>query len=511
MAGLPDRLAPALRAGVSAAAAGCARDRPRPADLDSLPPVMRDSLPRVFAASDFVAQACARDAELLGDLGGEYGLTRPSAPGDYAARAPAAGTAAPRRTCWPRCAAGVGGRWCASPGAPWPAGRRSRRRLPICPTSPTRPSAWRTEHARQALAARYGEPRSAAGAHSRWSWSPWASSAARELNFSSDVDLVLLFPEHGETDGPRADRQRGVLHAPRPGPDPAAGNRHPRWLHAARGHAAAPLRRQRSAGGELRRLRGLPAAAWPRLGALRLRQGAAGYRARATMPRSAPPPLGPFVYRRYLDYGVFESLREMKALIEREVERRELAGHIKLGPGGIREIEFIVQAFQLIRGGRERAADDFAAAGAATARTSCSCCRRGAWRSCARPICSCGGWRTACRCSPTARSTASRRSRSRSERIALAMGAAGLAGAAGASSDRASGVCQPALSTGRVRGAARGGAAVSIDLGRLWDAQAPRRAALADALARAGCSREPRAGGADAAGAARLGAGAQAR
>jgi [glutamine synthetase] adenylyltransferase / [glutamine synthetase]-adenylyl-L-tyrosine phosphorylase len=64
--------------------------------------------------------------------------------------------------------------------------------------------------------------------------------------------------------------------------------------------------------------------------------------------------LGPFVYRRYLDYGVFESLREMKALIEREVERRELAGHIKLGPGGIREIEFIVQAFQLIRGGRER-------------------------------------------------------------------------------------------------------------------------------------------------------------
>src|SRR5262249_58841275 len=61
-----------------------------------------------------------------------------------------------------------------------------------------------------------------------------------------------------------------------------------------------------------------------------------------------------FVYRRYLDYGVFESLREMKALIEREVERRELADHVKLGPGGIREIEFIVQAFQLIRGGRDK-------------------------------------------------------------------------------------------------------------------------------------------------------------
>ena len=62
----------------------------------------------------------------------------------------------------------------------------------------------------------------------------------------------------------------------------------------------------------------------------------------------------PFVYRRYLDFGVFESLREMKALIEREVARRELADNIKLGPGGIREIEFIVQAFQLVRGGQDR-------------------------------------------------------------------------------------------------------------------------------------------------------------
>ena len=62
----------------------------------------------------------------------------------------------------------------------------------------------------------------------------------------------------------------------------------------------------------------------------------------------------PFVYRRYLDFGVFEALRDMKALIEREVLRRELKDNIKLGPGGIREIEFIVQSLQLIRGGTER-------------------------------------------------------------------------------------------------------------------------------------------------------------
>jgi len=61
--------------------------------------------------------------------------------------------------------------------------------------------------------------------------------------------------------------------------------------------------------------------------------------------------LRPFVYRRYLDYGVFSSLREMKALIEAEVKRREYRDNLKLGSGGIREIEFIVQTLQLVRGG----------------------------------------------------------------------------------------------------------------------------------------------------------------
>jgi glutamate-ammonia-ligase adenylyltransferase len=61
----------------------------------------------------------------------------------------------------------------------------------------------------------------------------------------------------------------------------------------------------------------------------------------------------PFVYRRYLDFGVFESLREMKALIVREVARRDLEQDLKLGMGGIREIEFIVQSMQLVRGGND--------------------------------------------------------------------------------------------------------------------------------------------------------------
>ncbi len=63
--------------------------------------------------------------------------------------------------------------------------------------------------------------------------------------------------------------------------------------------------------------------------------------------------LHPFVYRRYLDFGAIDALRSMKKMISKEEVRRGLQQNIKLGSGGIREIEFIVQVFQLIRGGRD--------------------------------------------------------------------------------------------------------------------------------------------------------------
>ena len=62
--------------------------------------------------------------------------------------------------------------------------------------------------------------------------------------------------------------------------------------------------------------------------------------------------LRPFVYRRYLDFGAIESLRKLKHMIEAEVRRRNLNGNFKLGSGGIREVEFIAQVFELMRGGR---------------------------------------------------------------------------------------------------------------------------------------------------------------
>jgi glutamate-ammonia-ligase adenylyltransferase len=64
--------------------------------------------------------------------------------------------------------------------------------------------------------------------------------------------------------------------------------------------------------------------------------------------------LKPFTYRQYIDYSMVDSLRKLKAMIVQEVRRKGLKNDIKLGRGGIREIEFIVQSFQLIRGGRER-------------------------------------------------------------------------------------------------------------------------------------------------------------
>jgi glutamate-ammonia-ligase adenylyltransferase len=63
--------------------------------------------------------------------------------------------------------------------------------------------------------------------------------------------------------------------------------------------------------------------------------------------------LRPFSYRKYVDFSAFESLRDMKARIRQETVRRNLTNNVKLGSGGIREIEFIAQAFQLIRGGKE--------------------------------------------------------------------------------------------------------------------------------------------------------------
>jgi glutamate-ammonia-ligase adenylyltransferase len=176
-----------------------------------------------------------------------------------------------------------------------------------------------------------------------------------ELNFSSDIDLVYLFPSDGESEGPK------VL----------AGQQYFTRLSQ---RVVALLDEVTADGFVFRidtRLRpfgdsGPPVISFAALESYLLQHGRdweryAYVKARVVGARPGDYVetelfqhlISPFVYRRYLDYGVFESLREMHAMIAAEVKRRELADNIKLGPGGIREIEFIVQSLQLVRGGNQ--------------------------------------------------------------------------------------------------------------------------------------------------------------
>ncbi len=88
---------------------------------------------------------------------------------------------------------------------------------------------------------------------------------------------------------------------------------------------------------------------WERYAMIKARQVAGDYKSGKLLMDM----IRPFVYRRYLDYGAFEELRKLKIQITQELKRKDRLENVKLGPGGIREIEFIGQAFQLIRGGCE--------------------------------------------------------------------------------------------------------------------------------------------------------------
>ena len=316
----------------------------------TLGPKFAAVLPRVFAASDFVAEACARDPGLLPELIERFALDRPLESAEAARRAPAGADseadmlAALRR--WRRREL-VRIAWRALAG--WADIEETLREssdfadaaITVC-----------LDYARAQLVARYGEPRGPDGEHQPLVVVAMGKLGGRELNFSSDVDLVLLFPEHGETDGPRPISNEEFFTRLGQGmirllESPTAEGMVLRVDLRLRPFGdSGPLVTSFAALEDYLPLHGRD---WERYAYVKAR-AVSGAERFAEIRAGA---LRPFVYRRYLDYGVFESLREMKALIEREVVRRELAGHVKLGPGGIREIEFIVQTFQLLRGGRD--------------------------------------------------------------------------------------------------------------------------------------------------------------
>jgi [glutamine synthetase] adenylyltransferase / [glutamine synthetase]-adenylyl-L-tyrosine phosphorylase len=315
---------------------------------------VRDSLAAVFAASDFVAHACARDAQLLAELLRCGDLERRLTRADYAARAAAAADPAGSETHfmaqlrrWRRYEF-VRIAWRDLAG--WAALPETLEELTGCAEAAITVA---LAQAQAALMARYGQPRSAAGAPQPLLVIAMGKLGGGELNFSSDVDLVLLFPEHGDTDGARAIANEefftrlGQALARLLGTPTADGFVLRVDLRLRPFGDSGPLVASFAAFEDYLTRHGRD---WERYAYVKARPVTSVERY-AEVEAAA---VRPFVYRRYLDYGVFESLREMKALIEREVERRELADHVKLGPGGIREIEFIVQALQLTRGGRDR-------------------------------------------------------------------------------------------------------------------------------------------------------------
>jgi len=206
----------------------------------------------------------------------------------------------------------------------------------------------------QQLTLRHGRPRDADGNAQRLVVFALGKLGGGELNFSSDIDLVFAYPRAGSSDGERPlDNETWFLRA---------GQKLISLLGdtTAEGFAFRVDMRLRPFGNAGRLALSFAAMEhyfqrdgrdWERYAWVKARPIAGDIRAGEDFLAS----LRPFVYRRYLDFNAITGLREMKAMIEAEVQRRELEDHVKLGPGGIREIEFMVQLQQLIRGGREAA------------------------------------------------------------------------------------------------------------------------------------------------------------
>lgn len=215
-------------------------------------------------------------------------------------------------------------------------------------------------YAQLALVEKYGEPMGTDGQVQELIVIAMGKHGAQELNLSSDIDLIFAFDEAGETTGDaRGKRQIEV-----------------QQFMIQWGQAVIRLLDQQTVDGFVWRV-DMRLRPWGDGSALALSHVAleryleqhgreweryAWIKARVVTGGQNSGQAGaqllamtrPFVYRRYVDYSAFAALREMKGMIAREVLRRNTQDDIKLGSGGIREIEFIVQAFQLIQGGARR-------------------------------------------------------------------------------------------------------------------------------------------------------------
>ncbi|WP_335957350.1 bifunctional [glutamate--ammonia ligase]-adenylyl-L-tyrosine phosphorylase/[glutamate--ammonia-ligase] adenylyltransferase [Acinetobacter bereziniae] len=205
------------------------------------------------------------------------------------------------------------------------------------------------DFARVPLIAKHGEPVGYNGKIQDLIVIGMGKLGAQELNLSSDIDLIFAFDEQGETNGRKCiDVQQFCIlwgqkliylldHITADGFVFRVDMRLRPWGDGsalAISHVA--LEKYLSQHGR----------EWERYAWIKARIITGGQEGDSLLDMTRP-----FVFRKYVDYTAFEAMREMKAMIEREVARRNIADDIKLGAGGIREVEFIVQVFQLIYGG----------------------------------------------------------------------------------------------------------------------------------------------------------------
>ncbi|OAN19041.1 bifunctional glutamine synthetase adenylyltransferase/deadenyltransferase [Photobacterium jeanii] len=175
-----------------------------------------------------------------------------------------------------------------------------------------------------------------------------------ELNFSSDIDLIFTYPENGETQGGRRSIANAQFFT-------RLGQRLIKALDQQTYDGfcyrvdmrlrpfgdSGPLVMSYAALEDYYQEQGRD---WERYAMIKARvMGRESF----SQYQELRQMLRPFVFRRYIDFSAIQALRRMKSMISSEVRRRGLSNNIKLGAGGIREVEFIAQSFQLIRGGRE--------------------------------------------------------------------------------------------------------------------------------------------------------------
>ncbi|PXB61193.1 bifunctional [glutamate--ammonia ligase]-adenylyl-L-tyrosine phosphorylase/[glutamate--ammonia-ligase] adenylyltransferase, partial [Pseudomonas aeruginosa] len=356
LANLPATLLPAAeRAGTALRSAVAALDAAALARLEAWPEERLEDFRRVAAASDFVAEQAVRDPAMLLELAERGELENPHAPGELRSQLQAR-----LEDCADEDELGRRLRRF-----------RTRQQLRIIWRDLTRRAALAETcrdlsaladacidlacewlHRRQCeqfgtpIGRRSGEPQ-------RMVVLGMGKLGAVELNLSSDIDLIFGYPEGGETEGAKRSLDNQEFFT-------RLGQKLIKALDAITVDGFVfrvdmRLRPYGSSGPLVYSFAALEqyyqdqGRDWERYAMIKARVVGGDQQAGEQLLGM----LRPFVYRRYLDFSAIEALRTMKQLIQQEVRRKGMSENIKLGEGGIREVEFIAQAFQLIHGGRD--------------------------------------------------------------------------------------------------------------------------------------------------------------